>query len=156
MQRKKLVESLARKVKEFVNDTSLTEDVQKSYYETLMEYRIAKNDFASELTLTDLERAEFYTHYKHWRESTMLYQSIDKILDSSHYRAIINMGKRAVPYILEQIQERPDMVVFALRKILGFTVIPKNRKIVPVDEQCRMWINYFKKNKTVLTTEFAS
>lgn len=95
-----------------------------------------------------MERSEFYTYYKNWRESTMLYQSIDKILDSPHYRAIINMGKRAVPYILEQIQERPDMIVFALRKILGFTVIPKNRKIVPVDEQCRMWINHFKKNKT--------
>ena len=85
-----------------------------------------------------MKRAEFYTHYKRWRESTMLYQNMDKILDSSLYQAIINMGKQAVPYILEQIQERPDMVVFALRKILGFTVIPKNRKIVPVDEQCRL------------------
>ena len=93
-----------------------------------------------------MKRAEFYTHYKNWRESTIIEQSMDKILDSPHYQAIINMGEQAVPYILEQIQERPDMVVFALRKILGFTVIPKNRKIVPVDEQCRMWINYLRKN----------
>ena len=91
----------------------------------------------------DKNRAEFTTHYRRWRESTILLQSMKEILESPHYNAIIKMGERAVPFVLEHIQYHPDMLVLSLEEILGFSVLPSDRKIIPIDEQCRIWIKYF-------------
>ena len=104
----------------------------------------------------DLNRAEFYTFYKKWEESTILLQSLHKIVESPYYNAIIKMGKRAIPYILECIEKNPDIIVLSLEEILGYSILPKNQKIIDIEKQCEIWKNYFKKNNSVLSTEIIS
>lgn len=156
MNKKLLTENLAKKVKSLVVESALSEEMQRDAYDAIMEYRVATNNLTAMPTKVDLDRAEFATYYKKWDESTILIQSLGKIIDSPYFKSIVKMGKRAVPYILECIRKQPDIIVLALEPILGYSVLPKDRKIIPIDEQCEIWSDYFKKNKNALSTEIVS
>lgn len=156
MNKKSLIENLAKDVKTMLVESSLNEELHHDAYDAIMEYRLSTNNLKSTLTDADLDRAEFAANYKKWDESTMLLPSLSKIVQSPYFNAIIKMGKRAVPYILECIEKHSDIIVLALEEILGYSVLPKERKIISIDEQCEIWIDYFKKNKNVLSTKNAS
>lgn len=156
MNKKNLIENLAKRVKTLVVESTLNENIKQDTYNEIMEYRIATNNLETTPTFIDLNRAEFYTYYKKWEESTILLESLHKIVESPYYNAIIKMGKRAIPYILECIKKNPDIIVLSLEEILGYSILPKNQKIIDIEKQCEIWKNYFKKNNTVLSTEIVS
>lgn len=64
------------------------------------------------------------------------------IIDNENFQKIIKMGKKAVPFILEDLAEKPSHLVWAMNFIT-------NQKIsstpISIDKAARKWVNWGKK-----------
>lgn len=59
-----------------------------------------------------------------WQHDCQLSSSPDQIAAHPAYRAIVAMGKPAVPLILEELRHRPDQWFRALSEITGENPVP--------------------------------
>ena len=69
-------------------------------------------------------RAEFHSLAERWRQETGMHSSIPKIAMHPAYQRIIGMGEKAVPLILQELQNQPDHWFWALNTITGENPIP--------------------------------
>jgi type I restriction-modification system DNA methylase subunit len=63
--------------------------------------------------------SRFRAHADRWRRQTQHMSSLTKMVSHPSYQAIIEMGDRAVPLLLEELRDRPDHWLVALNKITG-------------------------------------
>jgi len=70
----------------------------------------------SESNLDDRTRIRFEELATKWRRETR-YAPIDKVLSNRAYQGIVRMGKSALPYILEDLQEYGGLWHWALMAI---------------------------------------
>jgi hypothetical protein len=61
----------------------------------------------------------FRKYYTDWVEETQFTSSNQAMFENNNYQAIIKMGLVAVPYIIEQLREKPDHLFWALERITG-------------------------------------
>lgn len=73
-----------------------------------------------------------------WKEETMFLSSAQAIIDNPNFQAIVNMGKTAVPYIVDEIKNEPSTLVWALNIIFGRKIT--DRPGTTVEEACRLWV----------------
>ncbi|GHV82533.1 hypothetical protein AGMMS49991_10910 [Spirochaetia bacterium] len=83
---------------------------------------------------------EFNTYYMKWQEETA-FQSTAEMFQNSNYQKIINLGKEAIPYIIDILRKKPDHLFVALNKITGINPVkPENRgKINGMAKDWIMW-----------------
>jgi type I restriction enzyme M protein len=78
-----------------------------------------------------------------WRRETGMYSSISKKLKHPAYQKIIGMGEKVVPYLLEELRERPDHWFEALKTITGQTPVnPSERTDMKLT--AKAWLNWGK------------
>lgn len=97
---------------------------------------IQEFDNVSELALND--RRKFYYHYNSWIEQTRFLSSISSIIKQQDFQSIIDMGERAVPFIIEEISNKPSTLVWALNLIYQ-RKITDNPKAT-IEDACKLWV----------------
>ncbi|MFP3089966.1 hypothetical protein LQZ21_06520 [Treponema sp. TIM-1] len=83
----------------------------------------------------------FQRYYQKWEEETALMPSSD-MFENANYKAIIAMGWKAVPYIIEQLRKKPCQLFNALRQITGVYPI-KSGHVGLMDEMAKDWIEWY-------------
>ena len=84
----------------------------------------------------------FKTHLSALESETLFMSSIQSIVDHQDFKAIIAMGKRAVPFILEEISVKPSNLVWALNIIFKKKIT--NRANTTIEEACKLWVKAMK------------
>jgi hypothetical protein len=73
---------------------------------------------------SDTVASRFHSLAKEWVEDTALTSSMDEIVESEPYRAIIEMGDSVVPLILEDLKTSPKHWFSALNEITNADPVP--------------------------------
>jgi len=63
--------------------------------------------------------AAFYRLLQQWRSETQFESNLDTITAHPSYRAIVVMGRRAMPLIVDELKTEPSLLVYALEDITG-------------------------------------
>ncbi len=98
-------------------------------------------DNMSEMAMND--RRKFYNYYTSWAEKTCFLSSVSAIIENPDFQAIVAMGQRAVPFIVEEISAKPSTLVWALNMIYQ-TKITDNPKAT-ITDACRLWVKKLNK-----------
>lgn len=91
-------------------------------------------------------KEKFSNLYKAWTKNTMLQSSVFSIIEDNNFKRIIEMGEKAIPLIIEEIDKNPSTLVWALNIITSTTITSTQR--LTVTEACRRWVNIWKDKNT--------
>ena len=77
-------------------------------------------------------KLRFQNHLVNWQKKTLFLSSTKAIIENRDFQAIIAMGPSVVPFIIEEIENKPSTLVWALNLILNrkITDNPSDRKSV--------------------------
>jgi hypothetical protein len=99
-------------------------------------------DFFENVYLKD----KFANLYKAWITNTRLQSSVFSIIEDNNFKRIIEMGEKAIPLIIEEIDKNPSTLVWALNIITSTTISSTQR--LTVTEACRRWVKIWKDKNT--------
>jgi hypothetical protein len=85
-----------------------------------------------------LNKRIFHDHLEVWQMDTMFLSSISDIIEHRDFKAIVAMGKKAVPFIVEEIQREPSQLVWALNLIYNKKITDKPN--TTITEACKLWV----------------
>ena len=86
------------------------------------------------------DRKLFDEYYSQWKAETMVLSDPDAKFDNPHFRSIVKMGRRAVPFIYEIIRNRIDWISHALEFIYNEGVTTGGtKKIISFEKYCALW-----------------
>ena len=63
--------------------------------------------------------------------------------DNAYFKEIVNMGKKAVPFIYEELKKGPTDLVYALDAIFDYPI--KYEGFVPLEKSCEIWLSILRK-----------
>ncbi|RXG24291.1 hypothetical protein [Leeuwenhoekiella aequorea] len=89
--------------------------------------------------------ARFDILVENWKNNTMFQSSISKITSDQNFMDIIEMGERAIPLIINEIEKEPSVLVWALNIITNNRIDSRQR--LTVTEACKKWVSNFKRGK---------
>jgi hypothetical protein len=89
----------------------------------------AKSD--QELPASSSLAARFQMLVERWRENTGMSSSVSKILKHPDYQEIIAMGEPALPLILRELRDRPNLWFPALKAIAKSSPVPPEQQSDP-------------------------
>ena len=72
--------------------------------------------------------------------------SPDIILLDPNFQEIVSLGSEAIPFILEEIEHKPSVLVWSLNLITGRRI---SEKKVSVAEASKLWINWGKRVRLI-------
>lgn len=75
--------------------------------------------------------AKFSELAERWREETGMLASVSRILKHDAYQEIIRMGEPALPCILRELRDRPNLWFPALKAIVGESPVPAESRSDP-------------------------
>ena len=75
----------------------------------------------------DNDEIAFKALVKQWHDETGLYSSITKKLKHPAYQKIISMGDKAIPWILQELRDRPSYWFLALSEITKQQPLPPEK-----------------------------
>jgi hypothetical protein len=85
---------------------------------------------SAELTAPSL-RARFKELAEQWRRETGMLSSVSKIIKHPSYKAIIEMGRPALPLILHELRDRPNLWFPALQAIAKHSPVSPEQRSNP-------------------------
>lgn len=86
---------------------------------------------------------EFYSLVSTWHKDTQTASSALEMSTHPGYQRIIGMGKKVVPLLLRELEERPDHWFWALGAITGENpILPEQRG--KVGEMAKAWLDWGK------------
>lgn len=78
---------------------------------------------------------QFRYHYQQWINEVGPLSNPYAIADNEHFRAIVKMGKAAVPFIVQKMKEEHSMIYLALERIFN----ERMKKPEPVSGSCHLY-----------------
>lgn len=96
------------------------------------------DNLSSEYERRALIRTRFEELYEQWWKETCVYSDPNKFTSNPNFKAIVGMGKSAVPFIIEKIKVFPSDLVKALNQIYNCRISPDKK--VTIKEACKLWI----------------
>ena len=88
-------------------------------------------------------RLIFESYLMKWKEKTMLLSSTKSIVENEDFKSIVAMGKLAVPYIIDEIENTPSTLVWALNFIFNKKIT--NNPNTTIKEACKLWVKELRK-----------
>jgi len=88
-------------------------------------------------------RFVFESYLMDWKEKTMFLSSTKSIVENEDFKSIVAMGKSAVPYIIEEIENKPSTLVWALNFIFNKKITDNSN--TTITEACKLWVKELKK-----------
>lgn len=79
------------------------------------------------------------SYVKKWRRETAFLSDVNKIISNSNFVKIVNLGNKAVPSILAEIQQSPSNLVWSLNLICGFNI---SKTPISMEDACRLWVKW--------------
>lgn len=89
-----------------------------------------------------IAKRKFYDYYNSWMDNTFFLSSVKDIIEQNDFKAIVNMGTKAVPFILEELEREPSNLVWALNMIYKKKITDKPN--VTIGDACKLWIKALK------------
>lgn len=83
-------------------------------------------------------KLKFQTLYETWQTETRYLSSIQDIVNHGAFKAIVAMDETAVPFIMEEINNNPSTLVWALNYIYHKKI--SNNPSITVSEACKLWV----------------
>ena len=85
----------------------------------------------------------FQSDLINWQKKTLFLSSTKAIIENADFQSIVAMGESAMPFIIEEIENKPSTLVWALNLIC-------NRKITDnpnttISDACKLWVKELKK-----------
>ena len=97
---------------------------------------------AEELNTADADAfATFMGNFETWNAQNALSSASN--FDNVYFKGIVNMGKRAVPFIYEELKKGPTDLVYALDAIFGYPI--KYEGFMPLEKSCEIWLSILRK-----------
>lgn len=87
---------------------------------------------------------KFHTLFNAWKSRTFLQSSVSKIIEDVNFKKIVEMGEKAIPLIIEEIDKNPGTLVWALNLITKTSISPNQR--LTVSGACKMWVKLWKQH----------
>lgn len=87
-------------------------------------------------------KRKFYDCYNSWKDKTFFFSSVKSIIDQDGFKAIVAMGPKIVPFILDELENEPSNIVWALNMIYKRKITDKPN--VTIGEACKLWIKALK------------
>lgn len=84
------------------------------------------------------QKFKFQMHLKAWEQKTMFSSSVAAIVNDEDFQSIVCMGMIAVPFIKEELERKPSVLVWALNYIFGSRI--SERTDLTITEACNLWI----------------
>lgn len=91
-------------------------------------------------------QTKFFKLLNEWNDKTMFSSNANEIISSHPFHEIVKMGITAIPFILEQLKQKPGTLVWALNKITNSKI---SEQKISVEEASRLWVQWGKKNKII-------
>lgn len=92
-------------------------------------------------------KQRFVNYYKNWDIKTRYYSFADEIVSDVDFLNIVKMGNQAIPFILEEIKDKPSQLVWALNLITGSKI--SRSSSLTISEACRLWVKWGKSQKLI-------
>lgn len=90
-----------------------------------------------------LHKFRFQNHLTTWEKKTLFSSSTKAIVENEDFKAIVDMGHSVVPYIIEEIENNPSTLVWALNIIYNRKIT--NNPNATISEACKLWVKELKK-----------
>lgn len=87
-------------------------------------------------------RDKFHTLFNAWESKTVLQSSVSKIIEDVNFKRIVEMGEKAIPFIIEEIDKNPSTLVWTLNLITK-TSLSSNQRLT-VSAACKQWVTLWK------------
>lgn len=91
---------------------------------------------------------KFFNLTSAWESKTKLHSSISKIIEDENFRKIVEMGDKAIPLIIEEIDKKPSTLVWALNLITQSSLQSNQR--LTVTEACSRWAKLWRSNQNAV------
>lgn len=89
-----------------------------------------------------IAKRKFYDYYNSWKNKTLFFSSVTSIIEQEDFKAIVAMGPKIVPFILDELKKEPSNIVWALNMIYKKKITDKPN--VTIGEACKLWIKALK------------
>lgn len=89
------------------------------------------------------KKFRFQNHLINWEKKTLFLSSTKAIIENEDFQAIVAMGHSAVPYIVEEIENKPSILVWALNFIYNRKIT--NNPNATISDACKLWVKELKK-----------
>lgn len=83
-------------------------------------------------------KRRFDVLYESWLEKTFFLSSVHAIVEQDDFKGIVAMGQKAVPFILNALENEPSNLVWALNLIFKQKISKKPN--LTITEACKLWI----------------
>lgn len=77
---------------------------------------------------------------------TLLSSSSREAMANENFRAILAMGRPAIPLVLQEISTRPDLLMAALPELTGENPVPIEAR-GDMNAMAAAWIDWYKEQK---------
>jgi hypothetical protein len=90
-----------------------------------------------------MQKLKFQNHLIKWQNGVAFLSSTKAIIENRDFQAIISMGVSVVPFIIEEIESKPSILVWALNLIYDHKIT--NDPCATITEACKLWAKELKK-----------
>ncbi|HXB41227.1 MAG TPA: hypothetical protein VNZ49_11845 [Bacteroidia bacterium] len=90
-------------------------------------------------------KERFLSLKKLWEAKTMFTSSISNIIEDPNFKKIVQMGNKAIPFIIDELEKKPSTLVWALNLITNATI--KSNSRLTVSDACNAWVKLYKSGK---------
>jgi len=87
-----------------------------------------------------LNQVKFNKHYQTWLKKITFCARVDKMVEDDDFQSIVNMGQDAVPFIINELSNKPSFLVWALNFIYNFKISAD--PTTTIEEASHKWIKY--------------
>lgn len=99
------------------------------------------NDLEYQISNPLKDEMQFNQYVAQWNKETIFLSSLPAIINNPNFKAIVNMGYRATPFILNYISNTPSTLVWALNLIYNTKISSRSNLTIP--EACKLWVKAF-------------
>lgn len=139
---KLIAEDVKNEVMSLLKESTVPENIHKDICQKIMEYKqlSIERGRCPKVFPKDINRAEFQLHYDAWRRKTQFLSNHHKIIQNPDFFAIVDMGKRAVPFIYEIISKRVDWIALAVPDIVGHVIGNPSYSLKEICDEIKQYI----------------
>ncbi|WP_282179051.1 hypothetical protein [Maribacter stanieri] len=80
-----------------------------------------------------------------WEKNTIFESSISNIIKDDNFETILEMGNKAIPLIIDQIDLEPSTLVWALNIITGKSMNSVGRETI--EQICKKWVKAYRSGR---------
>lgn len=95
------------------------------------------------ISYTDLiSRIRFERYLANWENETFFLSSVEQIVNNENFKSIVSLGIKSVPFIVEELERKPSVLVWALNFIYNKKI--SNNPSITITEACKLWVKKLK------------